>query len=146
LEQSRYHRRPRNGVHDAGHCENRNEPVWNAPGSEVSDGCNDENSRKYKASRDSQWSAIERPHPLCDQLNEFPIAENFAEILLPKNVTAVIATIAMNATRIPYSANAAPSSLVTKRRAADVIRATATSMKDWFEPRALKKTNPTTNR
>ena len=48
------------------------------------------------------------------QLNLFAYSENFAETLLPKNVTAVIATIAMKATRIPYSARAAPSSSATK--------------------------------
>ena len=56
------------------------------------------------------------------------IDENFAEILLPKNVTAVIATIAINATRMPYSASAAPSSSLKKRRAAKAMRATCTSL------------------
>ena len=35
--------------------------------------------------------------PAATQVNEVASDENFAEILLPKNVTAVIATIAMNA-------------------------------------------------
>jgi hypothetical protein len=51
-------------------------------------------------------------------VNAFAYAENFDEILLPKNVTATIATIAMKATRIPYSASAAPSSFAMKLRIA----------------------------
>lgn len=49
---------------------------------------------------------------LRDQTNEFASCENFVETLLPKKVTALIATMAMKATRIPYSARAAPSSSV----------------------------------
>ena len=63
-----------------------------------------------------------------DQVNELASDENFAEILLPKNVTAVIATMAMKATRIPYSASAAPSSFLIKRRAASAMRVTSASV------------------
>lgn len=53
----------------------------------------------------------------------FPSAENLFEIFAPKNVTATMATIAMNAIRMPYSARAAPSSPLIKR----LILATSTS-------------------
>lgn len=44
----------------------------------------------------------------CDQEKLLASEENVAEIPLPKNVTAVIATIAMNAMSTPYRASAAP--------------------------------------
>ena len=108
----------------AGQSQYGDQPVWNAPRPEVSDGCDDENRGENQSCHERHRSTLEGTHPGVDQLKLFAIVENFAEILLPKKVTAVIATIAMNATRMPYSASAAPSSLLTNRRAASVMRAT----------------------
>ena len=69
---------------------------------------------------------LEWTHARTDQVNLLARSENFAEILPPKNVTAVIATIAMNATRIPYSASAAPSSSLVNLLIATLMRATLT--------------------
>jgi len=75
---------------------------------------------------------------LVSQVNVFPSWENFAETLLPKNVTAVMATMAMNATRTPYSARAAPSSSLKNRpaRSRNLIRPHrkgVVSHSDWAE-------------
>lgn len=68
------------------------------------------NNEASEASITSEAAVFDPPDMTSDQVKDVASCENFAEILLPKNVTEVMATIAMKATRIPYSARAAPCS------------------------------------